>query len=358
MNHKNIIITGGAGFVGSSLALSLKERYEGISITAVDNLKRRGSELNLSRLREHGISFIHGDLRTPEDCDALPEADLLIDCCAEPSVLAGIGGSSEYVINTNLQSTVNCLEFARKHTCDFLFLSTSRIYPTELLNRLKYSETETRFVLEDTQEIEGASSKGISEDFPLLPYARSLYGATKLASEVLVLEYLDVYGLRGIINRCSVIGGPWQMGKVDQGLAALWVARHVYGKPLQYIGYGGTGKQVRDILHIEDLVDLLCLELENVPRHNGRIYNAGGGLENSVSLTELTSLCRSTTGNTIEITPCVQDRPGDVRCYITDNTAVQKATGWSPSRNIETLVADIHAWIAANRQQLESILLL
>jgi CDP-paratose 2-epimerase len=358
VKYKNILITGGAGFVGSNLAVSLRKRYESVSITAIDNLKRRGSELNLPRLREHAIAFVHGDLRSPEDVHSLKGIELIIDCCAEPSVMAGVDGAAEYVINTNLRSTVTCLELARTHRSDMLFLSTSRVYPTELLNNLSFSETETRFRLDDEQDVEGVSSRGIREEFPLLPYSRSLYGATKLASEVLLLEYTDVYGLKGLINRCSVIGGPWQMGKVDQGLGALWIARHVYRKPLQYIGYGGSGKQVRDLLHIEDLVDLVCLQLADIDRHNGRIYNVGGGDANSVSLLELTSLCERVSGNTIQITPCAQDRPGDVRCYVTDNHKVHEATGWSPTRDVPAIISDTHAWIMENKDKLENILLL
>ena len=124
---KTILITGGAGFVGSSLGIRLKGQYPEYQVIAFDNLKRRGSELNLTRLREAGVSFIHGDIRNYEDFDALPEIDAIIEASAEPSVLAGVDGNPDYVVNTNLLGTANCLKFARKNDSDFVFLSTSRI---------------------------------------------------------------------------------------------------------------------------------------------------------------------------------------------------------------------------------------
>jgi CDP-paratose 2-epimerase len=246
---KRALITGGAGFVGSALGLGLAQRYPDWQITALDNLKRRGSELNLPRLKQAGIQFIHGDVRNTEDLDPVAlQPDLILECSAEPSVLAGYA-SPGYVLQTNLVGTVNCLELARQTQADFIFLSTSRVYPIAYLNALEFTETETRFQLLEQQVLPGVSSQGISEEFPLNG-ARSLYGATKLASELLVAEYADAYGLRTVINRCGVLTGPWQMGKVDQGVFALWMAFHYFQRSLKYIGYGGTGKQVRDFLHV------------------------------------------------------------------------------------------------------------
>lgn len=238
---RKVLITGGAGFVGSSLGLGLAQRYPDWKITALDNLKRRGSELNLPRLKQAGIEFIHGDVRNREDLDPVAmEPDLILECSAEPSVLAGYA-SPGYVLETNLVGTINCLELARQTQADFIFLSTSRVYPIAHLNALKFAETETRFQLLDEQILPGVSSQGISEEFPL-DGVRSLYGSTKLASELLIAEYGDTYGMRTLINRCGVLTGPWQMGKVDQGVFALWMSAHYFQKLLKYIGYGGNGK--------------------------------------------------------------------------------------------------------------------
>ena len=250
MKHKNILITGGAGFVGSNLALKLKKKYPKTKIFVLDNLKRRGSELNISRLREVKIDFIHGDIRCKEDFEEIKNIDLILECSAEPSVLAGIDSSPSYLLNTNLFGTVNCLEIARRYKADFIFLSTSRVYPIEPINKLNFIEKNDRFDLGNKQTVIGASKNGIAEKFPLNK-ARSLYGATKLCSEILLQEYIESYKIRGIINRCGVITGPWQMGKVDQGVFVLWVARHIFGGKLSYIGYEGKGKQVRDFIHID-----------------------------------------------------------------------------------------------------------
>ena len=352
---KRILVTGGAGFVGSWLALGMKQRYPGAVVVVLDNLKRRGSELNLPRLRDGGVEFVHGDIRSPEDFDACGAFDLLLECSAEPSVMAGYGGSPVYLLNTNLLGTINCLEAARVRGAATIFLSTSRVYPMETINGLNYVEEATRFALSPRQTVPGVSPEGFSEDFPLTG-ARSLYGATKLASELLITEYRAMYGLKAVVNRCGVIAGPWQMGKVDQGVAVLWAARHVFGKPLSYIGFGGAGKQVRDLLHIEDLRGLVFHEVDHLDACDGATWNVGGGLGISLSLQEMTALCQEFSGNTIDIAHDPDTRAGDIRMYLTDNTRVTAATGWKPQRDARTIMGDIVQWVQDNRAVLEKIL--
>ena len=260
MDFKKILITGGAGFVGSNIAIKLRQQFPNTKITCLDNLNRRGSELALKRLKQAGIDFIHGDIRNREDLELNDTYDLIIECSAEPSVLAGINSSPDYLINTNLIGTINCLEVARKTGANVFFLSTSRIYPISYINELDYTESEWRFNISDDQKTIGASSEGIAENFPL-DKPRSLYGTTKLASELLLAEYIDTYGVKGILNRCGVITGPWQMGKVDQGVFVLWVAKHYFNQSLSFIGYGGEGKQVRDFIHIDDLYKAIVTQL-------------------------------------------------------------------------------------------------
>ncbi|MBR9706186.1 NAD-dependent epimerase/dehydratase family protein [Candidatus Pacearchaeota archaeon] len=350
-----ILITGGAGFVGSNLAINLKNDFSSSEIIALDNLKRRGSEINLMRLNKGGVNFVHGDIRNKEDLEAVGAVDLIVDCSAEPSVLAGIKESPEYVVSTNLGGTLNTLEMARKNESSIIFLSTSRVYPIKTLRGIKCSETESRFEILEKQLLTGVSSKGITENFPI-EGVRSLYGATKLCSEIMMQEYLETYDLKGVINRCGVITGPWQMGKVDQGVIALWIARHLYGGKLKYIGYGGSGKQVRDALHIDDLYRLIKIQIEDLKRHNKEIYNVGGGRDVSISLLELTQLCQKITGNTIKIDPVNEERIFDVPVYITDNSKVQKATGWKPNKSIEEIITDVSKWIIANKELLEPVL--
>ncbi len=350
----SILITGGAGFIGANLGLGLKERYPTLEIIALDNLKRRGSELSVPRLRQAGIRFIHGDVRNREDLvGGGLEPELILECSAEPSVLAGYE-SPEYVLNTNLVGTIHCLELARCSRAAFLFLSTSRVYPVALLNQLRTTETESRFILLDEPRFTGASGFGISEDFPLTG-ARSLYGATKLASELLVAEYADAYGIRTLINRCGSITGPWQMGKVDQGVFALWVAAHYFEKPLSYIGYGGTGKQVRDVLHVSDLLDLIDLQISQLDILHGQTFNIGGGVECSLSLQETTRLCQELTGRKIPIGSIAEERPGDVKVFITDHRKVTVSTGWKPKWTPREIIADIAAWIHSAESVIRSI---
>ncbi|HET6573943.1 MAG TPA: NAD-dependent epimerase/dehydratase family protein [Fimbriiglobus sp.] len=347
MTHANILVTGGAGFIGSNLAVALKGRHPAARVTALDSLRRRGSELNLPRLRAAGVAFVHGDIRNPEDLAPPKDPyDLLVECSAEPSALAGYDGDVRFVVNTNLAGTVNCLELARVCKADVLFLSTSRVYPVGRLNALPVRETESRFELLDG-DTPGAGRGGVAEGFPLDGY-RTLYGATKLASELLVAEYRHMFGLRAVINRCGVIAGPWQMGKVDQGVFTLWVLAHHFGRPLQYIGFGGTGKQVRDLLHVEDLTDLLDAQLGRFDALDGRTFNVGGGPASSLSLVETTALCERIVGRTIPVGSVLDTREGDVRVYVTDNTAVTAATGWAPRRGPAEILADIHTWVAAH----------
>ena len=353
---ERILITGGAGFVGSSLALHLQREFPRTEVIAFDSLHRRGSELNLERLRGAGVRFVHGDIRCPEDLAALPPPELIIEASAEPSAQAGYGGSPEYLVQTNLTGCFHALELARRCRADFLFLSTSRVYPVRHLNALACREEETRFVLLDEQPLAGASAEGISEAFTL-DGPRSLYGMTKLAAELMIEEYADAYGLRCLINRCGLIAGPWQMGKTDQGVVALWVAAHHFGRKLDYIGFGGTGKQVRDILHIQDLCELLTLQIRAFPSYAGHLFNAGGGLWSSLSLLEMTALCREITGKTITIGCQPQTRPADVRVFLTDHSLLSEFSGWRPRRHARVVLADIREWIRGAEDFLRPVLL-
>jgi CDP-paratose 2-epimerase len=351
---RKVLITGGAGFVGSSLGLGLAQRYSDWQITALDNLKRRGSELNLPRLKQAGIRFVHGDIRNHEDLNSsVLQPDLILECSAEPSVVAGYT-SPGYVLQTNLVGTINCLELARQTQADFIFLSTSRVYPIAYLNDLKFEEAETRFNLLEKQPLIGASGYGISENFPL-DKPRSLYGATKLASELLISEYADAYGLRTLINRCGVITGSWQMGKIDQGVFALWIANHYFQKSLKYIGYGGTGKQARDFLHVADLLDLIDLQIQRLEELKGETFNVGGGVNNTLSLYETTLLCQEITGHQIPITPVSETRVGDVPIFITDCRKLEARTGWKPQRDARITLTDIYEWICEFEQPLRDV---
>ncbi|RLB30551.1 MAG: 3-beta hydroxysteroid dehydrogenase, partial [Deltaproteobacteria bacterium] len=213
----------------------------------------------------------------------------------------------------------------------------------------------TRLEPAEDQVVPGVSRDGFSEGLPM-DGARSLYGATKLCSEILIQEYVDAYGLQAVINRCGVITGPWQMGKVDQGFVVLWMARHLWGGELSYIGFGGKGKQVRDILHVEDLYDLVAYQLDHMEDLSGSVFNVGGGPDRSISLLELTGMCRRLTGNEISIQSQAQDRAADIPYYVSDCRKVREATGWRPKRDLERILADTLAWLRENEKDLRPLL--
>ncbi|MGZ4270648.1 MAG: NAD-dependent epimerase/dehydratase family protein [Solirubrobacteraceae bacterium] len=342
-----VLITGGAGFIGSSTAIALAARHPDWELVACDNLYRRGSELNLPRLRAAGVEFAHADVRHLDDLLRVGPVDALVECSAEPSVMA----SGDVIVPVNLMGAYHCFELAARHRAQVIFLSTSRVYPVATIERLAYEETATRYELAAEQPVAGASARGLSERFPL-EGSRTMYGASKLAGELLLAEY-DV---PWVVNRCGVVAGPWQMGKVDQGVFTHWMLSHHFGRELSYIGYGGSGKQVRDLLHVDDLVDLVEEQLGAREHWTGRAYNVGGGRDGSLSLLETTAICRELTGHDVRITPVSETRAGDVRCYLSDCSALYAHTDWRPRRGPQQVLADIHAWLSEHEDLVRTAL--
>jgi len=343
-----VLITGGAGFVGSNLARALAGHHE---VVALDSLRRRGSELTLDRLRTAGVAFVHGDVREPGDLAEAGPFDALVECSAEPSVMAGVDGGRDFVVHTNLLGAYHCFEAAARHGAQVVFLSTSRVYPVAGLTALALERRGDRYELADAQPLPGASARGIAEDFPLAG-ARTLYGATKLAAEHLLAEY-DV---PWVVNRCGVIAGPWQMGKVDQGVFTHWALSHRFGRPLAYVGFGGAGLQVRDLLHVDDLVALVERQLEDPQGWHGATYNVGGGRVGSLSLRETTALCREISGRQLDLGAVPETRPGDVPVYLSDCEALFEHTDWRPQRTPRDILSDIFAWIDDHADLLERTL--
>jgi CDP-paratose 2-epimerase len=282
--------------------------------------------------------------------DAGP-VDALVECSAEPSVLAGVDGDPDYVIKTNLLGAYNCLELARRRSAYLVFLSTSRVYPVSPLCGLALEENETRFELAAQQPYPGAGPEGIAETFPM-DGARTLYGSSKLGAELLIAEYRAVFGLIATVNRCGVIAGPWQMGKIDQGVFTYWMLAHHFKRDLRYIGFGGTGKQVRDLLHVADLAELIIRQLRDAAHWDGFVGNVGGGRECSLSLRETTDLCAEITGNGLPVTADTNSRPGDVPIYVSDCRRLYGYSDWRPRRGPREILGDIHAWIAEHEAAL------
>lgn len=353
-----ILITGGAGFVGSNLAFKFTSENPEYRVVVLDNLKRRGSELNLPKFKERNVRFIHGDIRNRGDFAEIDDNfDLLIEASAEPSVLAGTNGDPSYLFDTNLGGTFHCLDFARRHCGGVIFLSTSRVYSIPGLLSIPLREGTTRLEPDPAgTPVEGLTSKGITEQFSLAGH-RSMYGATKLASELLIAEFCETYKLPALINRCGVIAGPGQWGKTDQGVFSLWVINHYFSQPLSYTGFGGTGKQVRDLLHPDDLFSLLQKQIPLLEKYSGLCCNIGGGLSCSTSLLEYTALCEETTRNRLDIGRVEETNQVDIPYYVSDCSQAQSRFGWQPEKSIRDIVSDIHDWLDREKELVRNVFL-
>jgi CDP-paratose 2-epimerase len=199
------------------------------------------------------------------------------------------------------------------------------------------------------------TSAGIREDFPT-SQARSFYGTTKLASEMLIQEYAESYGLEAVIDRCGVIAGPGQFGKADQGVFAMWIACHHFGIPLKYTGFAGAGKQVRDLLHPADLVTLIRKQIYDSRRWECQVFNVGGGKDCSVSMQEMTDVCRNIIGREVSIGKIEETAPYDIPVYLSDLGKVSAFYQWAPSKGILDIVSETAIWIRTHEQVLKPLL--
>ena len=337
-----ILITGICGFVGSSLAENLFERRPGISIVGVDNLMRPGSEFNRPKLRKLGVTLLHGDIRLASDFESFPAVDWVIDAAANPSVLAGTqsGFSSRQLVEHNLISVVNVLEYCKAHRAGLLLLSTSRVYSIEALAALPLRPDGDAFHLNcEASMPAGVSPRGIGVDFSTRPPI-SLYGSTKLAAETVALEYGEAFDFPVWINRCGVLAGAGQFGTPDQGIFSYWINAHAARRPLRYIGFDGTGKQVRDLFHPRDLTALVDTQMSAFRSNGQRIYCAGGGPANAISLARLNAWCDARFG---AHTPAADPRPRryDIPWVIMDSSDAERDFGWRVETPMERVLEEI-----------------
>ena len=350
-----ILISGVCGFVGSTLARALAETG-GHEIAGCDNFIRPGSETNRAELRRRGVKIFHGDLRAPSDLETLPAADWVIDAAANPSVLAGVDGrtSSRQLVEHNLGGTVNMLEFCKQHRAGFTLLSTSRVYAIAPLAALPTEVRENAFRLSASAPglPNGVSAAGVAEDFSTQAPV-SLYGATKLAGEALALEYGETFGLPVFINRCGVLAGAGQFGRADQGIFAYWINAWLRQRPLNYIGFGGHGHQVRDCLHPRDLVPVLLQQLR-APKLAApdRIANFSGGAASAMSLRQLSDWCAANLGaHTVgaDTTP----RAFDIPWLVLDSSKAARLWQWRPATATPAILAEIAAHARAHPEWLD-----
>jgi CDP-paratose 2-epimerase len=342
----NLLITGVCGFVGSTLAASLLEEAAAadgsLQIFGLDNFSRQGSETNRQALAARGVRVLHGDLRCPDDLDQVPACHWVIDAAANPSVLAGVDGrsSSKQVFDHNLSSTVHLLEYCKKHKAGFVLLSTSRVYGIRELAALPMSQRDGSFVLDDQKSLPpGVSAAGVSETFSTAAPI-SLYGVSKLASELLALEYGETFNFPVWINRCGVLAGAGQFGRPDQGIFSFWINSYLRRRPLKYIGFGGRGLQARDALHPRDLVPLLQQQFAFAGTTPRRVFNLGGGPQNTMSLLQLSNWCDARFGrHAVAADP--KDRLFDIPWMVMDYRQAEQAWNWRPRRNIASILDEI-----------------
>lgn len=338
-----ILITGICGFVGSTLAKSMLASGPRFEICGLDNFIRPGSEGNRAELKRLGVKLFHGDLRNPSDLESLPAVDFVIDAAANPSVLAGVDGksSSRQLVEHNLVGTINMLEFCKQHRAGFILLSTSRVYAIEPLAQLPVKVEHDAFVPDTTQPLPpGLTTEGLAESFSTLAPV-SLYGATKLTSEALALEYGETFKFPVFVNRCGVLAGAGQFGRADQGIFAYWINCWLRKRPLKYLGFGGQGHQVRDCLHPQDLTPLLEKQMTSPSLSAAdRIINVSGGTSSSRSLRQLSDWCERRFGPHF----VVQDgtpRAFDIAWIVLDHTKAARLWNWRPATPTETVLEEI-----------------
>src|SRR5271154_2645348 len=243
-----ILITGICGFAGSTLTRELLAAAENLQMIGMDNFIRPGSELNRRELARLGVKIIHADVSSATDFETLPATDYVLDAAANPSVLAGVDSqtSSRQLLEHNLWGTVNILEYCKAHRAGLILLSTSRVYSVPPLAALPVEAHEKAFRPKQNAKLpDGLTAAGVSENFSTAPPI-SLYGSSKLASETIALEYAETFNFPVWINRCGVLAGAGQFGKLDQGIFSFWINSHLRRRSLKCIGFSGEGFQVRD----------------------------------------------------------------------------------------------------------------
>ncbi len=339
-----ILITGVCGFVGSQLAHELKRRFQDADLIGIDNLIRRGSETNIDSLKRLGCTFQHGDVRNAEDLAEIARCDWVIDCAANPSVLAGVDGGTGQLVAHNLGGTLNILEKCRRDGAGLLILSSSRVYSIDQLDAIPLVEQASRFVVGGDRALPaGFSARGVSESFSTAAPI-SLYGASKLASEVMALEYGAAFDFPVWIDRCGVIAGAGQFGKIDQGIFSFWIYQWMQRRPLSYIGFGGKGLQVRDLIAPRDLANLIELQLRKPNAPVPRVVNVGGGEARSMSLRELSDFCAREIGPALEPTAVPTTRRYDVPLFVTDSSLAEKSWGWAATESRDDTLLAIARW--------------
>jgi CDP-paratose 2-epimerase len=337
----NIVVTGSAGFFGNYVTNYLLDK--GHKVIGIDNLSRKGSELNAKKqLQNESIRFFKADVSVKEDLEFLNEEhfDWIIDCAADPSVLSGFGDSSRKLLDNNLISTINLLEICKRKEAGFILMSTSRVYSIADLCSIPYEETMTRFKIEE--------SGTVDEEFSIRP-PLSLYGSSKMTSEVLAIEYSQMFNISVWINRCGVIAGPGQFGKIDQGVFSFWIYSWLRKSSVKYIGFEGSGKQVRDVIHPIDICDVMNRQIQDRIVEPWPVYNLGGGIENSASLLELSQWCSNNINSYDKhVSSSKEIRPFDIPVFIMNTERAKRRWDFKVTKSVDDILTEIRDFAIEN----------
>jgi CDP-paratose 2-epimerase len=258
-------------------------------------------------------------------------------------VLAGVDGVTgpRELLDHNLVGTINLLEYCRAHRCGFILLSTSRVYSIAPLAALPVTVRGQAFAPVPGDHAPGLSALGVAEDFSTEP-PLSLYGASKRCSELLALEYGQTFQFPVRINRCGVLAGAGQFGKADQGIFSYWIHSWAARRPLKYIGFKGEGRQVRDCLHPRDIVPLLVRQMQEPTRPVPPVQNLSGGVENAMSLAQLSAWCAGALGPH-SVGQEIQPRPFDIPWMVLDSSRAARDWDWRPATPLSTILEEIKA---------------
>ena len=335
-----IIVTGGCGFVGSSLCLFLKKNIKNSQILSIDNLSKSYSKYNQKILLKNKIINKNINLGKFHSLKKIKfKADFIIDCSAEPAV--EISRKKVFkVIESNFLSTLNILEKSKEDNSKIIFISSSRVYPIKISYEKfkKYKKFKKHFPYSEKADFSDQ---------------KSIYGFTKYSSEKLIEEYNLSNNVKYIINRCGLISGPGQYGKVEQGLISLWMWRHLNKINVTYLGHGGKGDQLRDVLFIEDFCKLILKQLKSYKLFENKLFCVGGGKRNVIKLKQLTKMCKTITNNKVKVLQKSKTSIYDIPYYVTSLKKIKKLCGWEPKVDLNKGLKEIYNWMVLNRHKIK-----
>ncbi len=339
---KKVLITGGAGFIGVNAA----KRFLGAghSVTVLDNLSRKGTDINAKFLEDNfkgKYTFVKADIRTDNDVlkKLAAENDVILHLAAQVAVTTSVT-DPRTDFDINALGTFNVLEAARaaKIKPAVIYASTNKVYGG--LEHMPAVEDGNRVKFKDARS-------GVDEECPM--DFHSPYGCSKGAADQYVRDYARLYDMKTVVFRQSCIFGPHQLGVEDQGWVAWFLIAAMFKRPVTVYG---TGKQVRDLLYVDDLVDLYEKAVENIDAVSGQVFNAGGGMKNSLSLLEFLGMIDTDLHMPMQYT--FSDwRPGDQPIFVSDNAKAKKLLGWEPKTDVRKGIVNLVQWLTENKSMLE-----